>query len=253
MIGRSAGASDRQELFIFVTSTRPDPYVNVLVHALRSRPISAVHYIAIREHGYSAEQENDRLLKITSGIHTHLQSLADQYSDRNEGWAAIYEECLDKLDSISTTTEVVVWTDLDSRLRAFSANAVSIFDVTALKKNLLVEVVALLLSWGCTRVYIFELLKVPTHNEADLIHALKPSEFSYRSIAESKNIEVAQKRILANSATLRTLLVTTGIVALFVLVVQLFFGSTWLQTVILAVGTITSIAGFVFLLLRNAR
>ncbi|GAA0970836.1 hypothetical protein GCM10009555_020460 [Acrocarpospora macrocephala] len=252
MIGGST-RTDGQELYIFVTSARPDPYVNVLAHVLRTRPISSVHYISIREHGYSAEQVNDRLISITAGIHAYLHSLRDRLAADDKPAAAVYEKCLDKLDSISTSNEVIPWVELDEKLKIFSTTGSSIFDVTSLKKNLLVDVVSLLLSRGCIRVYNFELLKSPNYDESDLIHALDESEFTYRSLGDSRHVEIARKRMLANFLTLRQLSFVTAGVALSVLVIQAFFGSTWLQTFVTVLGTATSIAGFLFFIIRNAK
>jgi hypothetical protein len=249
----SAAKPDRQQLYIFVTSPRPDAYVNVLAHVLRTRSISAVIYISVREHGYSTEQVNDRLVSIAAGIHTHLHVLRERFKEANPSWSDTYDECLDRLDAVSVTHQIVPWVDLDKKLYEFSASGTSIFDVTSLKKNLLVDVVSLLLSRGCTRVYNFELIKTPTFDDADLIHALKASDYTYRNLGESRHVEAAQKRMLANFLTFRTLAIVTGAVTLFILLVQIFFGSTWLQTTVTVAGTATSIAGFLFLVLRNAK
>ncbi|MER6825662.1 hypothetical protein ABT352_06715 [Streptosporangium sp. NPDC000563] len=228
--------------------------MNVLVHVLQTRLISSVHYISISEHGYTAEQVNDRLISITAGIHTYLHKLRDRLRDGGNPVAAtLYEKCLDKLDSISTRNEVVSWFELDEKLKDFSSSGLSIFDVTSLKKNLLVDVVALLLSRGCTRVYNFELLRPPNHDESDLFHSLDEAEFTYRSLSESRHVGVAQKRMLANFLTLRQLAVVTSGVTAFVLLVQVFFGSTWLQTSVVVLGTATSISGFFFFVIRNAK
>ncbi|GGM74824.1 hypothetical protein GCM10010106_21630 [Thermopolyspora flexuosa] len=128
---------------------------------------------------------------------------------------------------------------------------VAFFDVTTLKKHLLVEVVAILLSRGCTRVHSFDLIKAPTHDERDLIHNLKPSVFAYRTLSQSRHIANAQKRMLARSLTLKTLLLITGLVAALVLLVEILFDETWLDQAILTIGTITTIGGFFSLLLRE--
>jgi hypothetical protein len=224
----------------------------VLAHVLRTRQVSSVHYVLIAEHQYSTEQVTDRLTSIVAGIHKHLNELRDRLADASDSKSEIYDQCLDRLDSIPVTTQVIPWSDLAEKLDEFSATA-AVFDVTTLKKNLLVDVVALLLSRGRAGVYSFELMKVPTYGEADLIHALSSAEFTYRSLGDSRHMQLAQKRMLANLLTIRTVLTISAAIGAFVLVVQIFFASTWLQTIVTVAGTATSIAGFLFLLLRTVK
>lgn len=249
------------ELYIFVTSPRPDPYVNVLTHALKTYPLSAIYFVGIRESNNSSEPIGERLGAITSGIDSLFEQLTLRYcgsaseeetvATDNGSWTAVYKECLDKLEAIPTTRVVIPWSDLDKELGHFIARGNAMFDVTTLKKNLLVDVVALLLSRGCVQVYSFELLTTPKYDKRDLIHALGPNGYRYRSLAESHHVETAKNRMVARSSTFRKLLIVTAVVALIVLVVQIFFDNTWLQTAVLATATIVSIAGFFFNLLRT--
>ena len=246
------------ELYIFVTSPRPDPYVNVLMYLVRNHPVSAINYVALIEHDYTSEQMAERLSDIEEKVGHLLDELArglyaGQTIGLDQAWSNAYRECRDKLDRIPVQRLSIPWDDLDSELLRFLANSPVMFDVTTLKKNLLVDVVALLLSRGWTNIYSFELITSgqPRYDDKGLIHALGPIGFRYRSLAESKHIQKARSRIVARSVTFRTLFIVTGIVAFTVFMIELFFANTILASSILALATIASIVGALFPLVRK--
>jgi hypothetical protein len=246
------------ELYIFVTSPRADPYVNVLMHLLRNPSVSAVHFIALIEHEYTGEQMDERLSDIEANIGILLDQLTKGfYGDRkielDPAWAAAYRECRIKLDRISVQRLSVSWDDLDEELQRFISNSQVMFDVTTLKKNLLVDVFALLLSRGWTEIFNFELVTSgePRYDERGLIHALGPTGFHYRSLAESKHVEKARSRIISRSITFRTVLMITAGVAIVVLTIQLFFANTVLESGILATATVAAIVGCLIPLIRK--
>lgn len=245
-------------LYIFVTSPRADPYVNVLMYLLRNPSVSAVHFIALIEHDYTGEQMDERLSDIEANVGILLDQLAKGfYGDRkielDSAWAAAYRECRIKFDRISVQRSSVSWDELDEELQKFISSGEVMFDVTTLKKNLLVDVVALLLSRGWTRIFNFELVTsgVPKYDERGLIHALGPAGFRYRSLAESKHVEKARSRIISRSITFRTVLRITAGVAIVVLGIQLFFANTVLESGILAVATVAAIVGCLIPLIRK--
>ena len=246
------------ELYIFVTAARPDPYINVLVHVLRQYAVSAVHYVAVIEHDYTTEQMEERLSDIETNVGILLNQLSDGfYDDRSievePGWILVYKECRDKLDRIPVQRVSVPWNDLDARLKKFISGSRVMFDVTTLKKNLLVDVTALLLSRGFTELFSFEVITSgpPKFDEFGLIHALSPNGYRYRSLAESKHVERARNRLVAHSVTFRTLLLVTCAVGLAVLTIQVFFSNTILESIIVALATIAAIAGLLSTLLRD--
>ena len=246
------------QLYIFVTSPRADPYVNVLMYLLRNRSVSAIHYVALVEHDYTSEQMEERLSDIEAKVGILLDQLAEGfYGDReielDPDWATAYRECRIKLDRISVQRLPISWDDLDRELRGFLSNSPAMFDVTTLKKNLLVDVVALLLSRGWTEIFSFELVtsRQPEYDERGLIHALGPNGFRYRSLAESKHVEMARSRIVSRSMTFRTVLIITASIALIVFIIQLFFANTVLESGILALASIAAIAGWLYPLIRK--
>ncbi|MBD2898406.1 hypothetical protein amrb99_73760 [Actinomadura sp. RB99] len=244
-------------LYIFASSDRPDPYVNVLVHALSTYPLVEVRFIGIREHEYSNEQVDGRVNATLTAVYARLEELASGLSGEDYSPSvdmngrALYRTCLEKLEDVQVGASVISWPELDQRLGRLAAHGRPMFDVTTLKKNLLMDVVALLLSRDCSDVFNFELLKAPNYDERDLIHALRPNEYKYRSIAESRHIEAARRRMVSRSMTFRSIawltLAITGIVA----AVQIFFPNGWGQAAVTVIATATSIAAWLYFFRRE--
>lgn len=262
MIGVNEEPSSR-ELVVFVSSNRADPYVNVLTN-LRHPLLSSIHFIGIREQDSSRESMMEsRVGAVVSKVGSLFELLAHGKYETSKGevksvvvskeWRAIYSQCLNNLEMIPTTSLVIPWAELDKELARFVARKNVMFDVTTLKKNLLVDVVALLLSRGYIKVYSFELIREQKYDERDLIHSLGPDDYRYRGLAESRHIATARNRMIKRSVTFRGLLIAIAPTAAVVFAAQFFFDKTWLQGAVLALATVASIAGFLFLLLRADR
>lgn len=248
-----------EELYIFVTSPRPDPYINTLVHVTRNYTLRQVHFIGIAEHGYDEEGGEQRAATIMAGTQRMLERLAKGTYDASDGAhrlpddaATEYRECLNRLAFARTSAMGVRWDDLAAKLREFTRPRNGIFDVTALKKNLLVDVVALLLSLGEWNVRTFEISKKPTFGAEDLIHSLKEGkDYKYRCLADSKHVESARRHMASRSLTLYSLLSVTIIVLGLVIVVQVTTPTSWAQTSLVIAGTTASIASWAFSLGRR--
>lgn len=254
----TSGPVGSSELYIFVTAPRADPYVNVLMHLMSNRSVSAIHYVAIIEHGYTSEQMEERLSDIEANVGILLDQLSRGfYGDRpielDPAWAKAYRDCRITLDRMPIERLSIPWIDLDGELAKLTSGKAVMFDVTTLKKNLLVDVVALLLSRGWTGIFNFEIVTAgqPSYDEHGLIHALAPNGFLYRSLAESKHVERARSRIVSRSIAFRTFLIITACVGLIVLIVQIFFENTVLESIVLAGASIAAIAGLLLSLIRN--
>jgi hypothetical protein len=241
-------------LYIFVTSPRPDPYVNILVHATRRFDLKEIHFIGITEHEYQSEAGEQRAATIAAATNDLLDRLAqgkyvdrDQVVDLDEAGAEVYRRCIEGLKYVRTSSEGIRWADLGARVSEFARGGASLFDVTALKKNLLVDAVALLISLGESGVWTFEILKAPTYGVSDLVHNLtEERDYKYRCLTGSRHVEEARKRMILGAVTLRTLIAATAAILVPVLAVQLFWPSTVFQSFIVAIGTTTSIAGWLF-------
>ena len=271
-------SGDSHRIYIFVTSWQPDPYVNVLVHALQHFNLTHVYFISVAEHGYTheddAEERQRGLGTIRANIEARVQELSQGRYTRSrasgEGsqpeiveidpsHAKLYRDCYARLERIENTSVVIPWSELDDRLALFSRDGRAIFDVTALKKNLLVDTVVLLISRGCTRVFDFEILKKGPrfYNELELIHNLKESDnllrgdFIYRNLAENAHVRRAESRMVARSFQFRSLIIITATVGVLILLVQIFFSKSWAETAIAIAATTAAIAAWLFLLRRD--
>jgi hypothetical protein len=213
--------------------------------------------VGIKEHEYSNEQISQRISAILATIYATFDSLAHgYYSDSGNPtieleWRSTYRSCMEKLEGTPTTTMVVQWSELDKELGNWVTSGRSRFDVTTLKKNLLIDVVALLLARGCTEVYSFELLKTPNYDDRDLIHALTPNEYRYRSIAESRHVEAARRRMVSRSLTFRSIVWVTVAIGLLVIAVQILFPRSWIQSMVVSTATATSIAAWLYAFRRD--
>ena len=243
-----------------MTAPRADPYVNVLMHLMRNRVITGIHYVALVEHGYTSEQMQERLSDIDANVGILLDQLSEGCYGSREiqidlAWRDAYRECRMNLDRTRVERFTVSWNDLDAELGRFLQADSIIFDVTTLKKNLLVDVVALLLSRGRTEIFNFEQVTAgqPRFDERGLIHALSPNGFVYRGIAESKHVEKARARFVAKAITFRTALAVTAIVGLAVIIIQIFFANTALESIILAIATVAAISGWLYTFVRDDR
>ena len=248
------------ELYIFTTSPRPDPYVNILVHATTKFDLKHIHFISIIEHDYQGESGEKRAAAIAGAAQELLESLAEGRYVNNRGeleglsadHAAVYQRCLDRLKYARISSLGVRWADLGETLKRFSKGNDALFDVTALKKNLLVDSIALLLSQAETEVWTFELLKNPTFDVNDLAHNLtEDQDYKYRRLTDSRHVETARRRMISGSLTMHTLGGITGAIVIPVALVQIFWPNSLIQSGIAGVGTATSIAGWFFFMHRQ--
>lgn len=252
-----ADLDNESRLYILVTSDRPDPYINVITHALLHSPPAEIRFVGIKEHEYSNEQVDQQVSATLAAIFKMFDSLAHgQYVDPDNpvieaDWCSTYKSCMEKLENTPTTTMVVQWSELDKELGNWVAAGRPKFDVTTLKKNLLIDVVALLLARGCTEVYSFELLKKPTYDDRDLIHALTPNQYKYRGIAESRHVETARRRMVSRSLTFRSIAWLTIAIGIFVIAVQILFPRSWIQSMVVSTATATSIAAWLYAFRRD--
>jgi len=273
-----AGSQDR--LYIFVTSWRPDPYVNALVYSLQHFDIAQVYFASIVENDYGNEDDRDdeqadhdgkeekkaakSLNEIKTGIEERLQELAKGiytrvYPDGSEEeveigpeGAALYKSCVSMMERLEVTSVTFPWIDLNRRLARYSEDGHGIFDVTALKNNLLVDVVIGLLSRGSTRIFAFEILKTgkPSYDERDLIHNMKekgkrtPGEYVYRNLLENQNVKSAIARIVSRSLQVRSLIILTSVVATIIVLIQIFYARSWPETVVAVVAAVAAIGAW---------
>jgi hypothetical protein len=255
-------------LYIFATSERPDPYINVLAYTIAHLQISSIFVIVISEHDYAEEAREDKVLASTvvANISEQLRALAggqylefsnEQHKRRvvpleGASGVGIYQRCLETMNQSGTTGIVIPLASLDNSLRKFVAKGKCIFDVSALKKNLLVDVVATLLSIGYSDVYSFELVKKPTYSQLDLYHNLKHNEdFLFRNLATSAPVRLSLQRIKKWSARSQAIILFTLVLAGVFIPLSFWWKESQLLVALNIAAMAASIGSYLFLLVRD--
>lgn len=259
-----------KSLYIFATSERPDAYINTLAYAIEHLQITEIYIIVISEHDYAEEIREDNLLASTvvSNISTQLHALSrGQYIEKwenlntrttvsllNQETHGVYERCLKAINESGTTGKVIPISDLDNKLNEYLSKSTCIIDVSALKKNLLIDVVATLLSIEFIEVYSFELKKKPTFNQSDLYHNLRHhDDYIFRNLAVSDSVKKSLGRIGKWSATAKTIMIFTAILA----VISITLGFIWKDSTFLStlniISMMASISSYLFLFVRDKK
>jgi hypothetical protein len=235
-------------LYIFVTSDRPDPYINSIAYAVRNYPLREIIFVGIVEHGYVNEGQT-RASALAAAVESTLVRLADgRLVDKGKDSrlsvddAVVYADLISALDTVKVSSIGIPWGELGSQLKIFSRDGTSMFDVTALKKNLLVDVVTLLIADGQKSVFSFELTRKPNYDERDLIHALSERDYVYRCLTDSRHIVAAQRTMLSGSISFRTLSIFTAIIFAGVLLIQFLYPRSSGATVVVGLATATAVA-----------
>lgn len=257
-------------LYIFATSERPDAYINTLAYSLEHLQVTAIHVIVISEHDYAEEAREDELLASTvvSNISAQLHALSSKRYINNwndssvkasvplpdQSSVDVYKRCLDAMNKSGTTGIVVPLSELDRTLTSYVSKRSCIIDVSALKKNLLVDVVATLLSIGFSEVYSFELKKKQSYDQADLYHNLSVNDdFVFRNLARSESVTRSLRRISKWAARSQAIMIFTAILAVIFIPLGLLWKDSTLLSAFNIAAMAASIGSYLFLFVRERR
>ncbi len=255
-------------LYIFATSERPDAYINTLAYSLDHLQVTSIFVIVISEHDYDEEVSEGELLASTvvANISEQLSVLSvgkyiDTWSNsgnrhiielQNQTKIDIYKRCLEAMNQSGTTGKVIPLSNLDNTLKAYVSNSSCVIDVSALKKNLLVDVVATLLSIGFSDVYSFELKKKQRYNDTDLYHNLTVNtDFIFRNIARSESVTRSLKRISRWEARAKAIMLFTALLAIIFVPLSLIWKDSYLLSALNIAAMIASIGSYLFLFVRE--
>lgn len=254
-------------LYVFATSTRPDVYINVLAYSVDHLQASSVCVIVISEHDYPQKEDEGRLLATTvvARLNEQLGELAEGHYIRYPGAdnhreitdldnypnAGIYKKCLNVVNQTGTWKTIPL-SDLDKSLKSFVKNSNCIFDVSALKNNLLVDVIATLLSLKFSEVYSFELKKPQSYGQSDLYHNLKENEdFAYRNLTTSKPVKQSLARISKWSLKSKYVLMATAMLLVCLVALGIFGKNSDLLYWVNIGAILASIGSYIFLFTPN--
>jgi len=257
-----------KNLYIFATSYRPDAYVNTIAYAIEHLGVGSIYVIVISEHDYPEEEQKAQLMAsgVLANIILQLQALEDRKyilfgkkPDENEyinleniEGSSVYSKCLKVIEKSGTTGIAISLSTLATALKNYISKGNCIFDVTALKKNLLVDVVTTLISYSFSEVYSFELKKRPSFDQNDLYHNLRYGEFFiYRNLAISEPVKSSMRRMSKWALRSKAIMIFTAIIAIIFIPVSLFWKQSPILTIFNASAIIASITSYLFLLVKD--
>jgi len=203
-----------KNLYIFTTTDNQDIYINTII-AFRNENVRNILLVTITEDKKKEEENIEILTDITERIHGQLRSLSSGnyteyktvYTNNEKGekkkevliskrelsinhnieW---YQKFREKLatNGCSISTQNISVDDLSSFFKKIGKDnkIASVFDVSGLKKHLLVKVIIELQNNSKGEACVFELKKRPHYQvdgevaENDLIHALPESKYKLR-------------------------------------------------------------------------
>ena len=255
-------------LYIFATSHRPDVYINAIAYSIEHLNVGSIHVIVVSEHSYLEEEQKAKLMatKVVANINHQLEALHNKkYLDfrkesgnpkslelNNVDGISIYAKCLEVINKSGTTGIVIPYSKLDTKLREYIKKGNCTFDLSALKKNLLVDIVAIVISYSFSDVYTFELRKKPTFDQNDLYHNLRYDEsFIFRNLADSHLVRNSLRRISRWSVKTRTILILTVIISLVFISLSIFWKNSPLLTIFNNLAIIASLGSYLYLFIKD--
>jgi len=218
-----------RSLYLFVTSARPDQYVNAVTHCVTTMTIDQVVFIHVSAvQGAAAGEEADMSAVVNRNVTILLDHLANgQYryfgGDRDgsvidlaqhygpEDFVSLkklYQSCLNR--KVNWSHRQVAYSSLRRELsRIRSTEPQSLYDVTAVSKSLLGDIVALSILGGIRDLYTFDLRIQPTFDEPwrMLLHDLAdaasiPAKYVYVNIVDTPAFREASRSILIRTPPL---------------------------------------------------
>lgn len=189
------------QLYIFVTSLNPDPYINVIRHCLPrySNFNKEVFFVNIFEDINKEKNTLKSTELIIEGIDKQIDFLSrGQYFYVDKGKTTIKDkieidnfakDSYAELKFLKFTPKVILYDNLESELaRIISSNSNVLFDVTALHKDFLIDIYTTLHIMNNNNIFYFKIKKQHrTFDDNDLIHNLKVrTDYDYENISESR-------------------------------------------------------------------
>jgi hypothetical protein len=186
-----------KRLVIFCTSLRPDPYFNVIAHAVVSLEIRDFVLVVV-EDGLSPKGAT--AAKLADDLGMFVQNLRVA-GDGTEGTTSAEDAV-----KFSRYTDLIGWESLKiarmgisedglSDFLAAEAALGSSFDVTSCKNSVVAGVTAALVSRGGSPIYSFEFRRKPTFSQTDLLPLLDTSDYAYRNLADSALLSAALRKV----------------------------------------------------------
>ena len=245
-------------VYLFATSERPDQYLNPILHCLQYKNVSKVVFVHIKglEHtnsNGSTVKERGISAAVLRNVQVLLDSLAlageyryfigkksgervklqDYYS--TEQLATIqntYKQFLDK--EANWSHRDIEYLDLRKELaNIYRKERGSIFDVTAINKRYLGDILAAGIIEGLKEIYTFDLKITPNFDEPwkMLFHEFltekqKGDCYQYVNIVNTPIFRESASSILVRTLPLKISLVIAPILIIILIAINFYYGST---------------------------
>lgn len=188
-------------LYIFVGSHLPDPYINVIAHCLAYHSsINSISFIDITHDRGKIQHQKNKMTELKEKIKDHLELLCNKTyykksftGERQEIKLDLSVEDIDRYRNVlkqEIQTKVVLYTELEANIEQWKnlhSDQAHIFDVTAALKSELIDIYTICRYRRISTIYSFELLSDNrTYDHKELIHALHHTKtYLYKCLAET--------------------------------------------------------------------
>jgi hypothetical protein len=250
-----------RELYIFVTTDRPDQYLNSIVHWIEK---GVKHVVFVQVEDIRIEQVQLNLLKanvydllrnLAEGVYQYctgvlkgqLVELDAEYNPEDLGKLKLkYSLCL--TDGVDWTIERIQYLNLRSYISSLGKRKDVIVDVTSVSKVYISDILACSLLENLDQLYTFELLVKPDFDKPwkTLVHELLEGKaYRYTNLTETPIFRESRKSILIRTTPLLVSIVGTALFITITLVATwvLGFSSIFIQ-VVSTIGTVLGIISF---------
>ena len=253
-----------RDLYIFVTTDRPDQYLNSIVHCIEK---GTKHIVFVQVEDSRTEQVQLNLLRtnvynllqnLSAGVYKYytgafkdkVVQLDPEYSaDDLAKLKARYSLCL--TDGINWTIERVQYLNLRRYISVLGKRKDVIVDVTSVSKVYIGDIFACSLLENIDKLYTFELLIKPDFDKPwkTLIHELLEGKaYRYTNLVETPIFKESNKSILIRTTPLLISIIGTVLFITAALVATFIFGfsSIFIQG-ISTIGTVLGIISFLLI------
>lgn len=260
-------------LYLFVTSERPDQYLNPILHCLLNEDITEISFLYVKGSNNKTGAEEGISAKVEYNVRTLLSELATRgdyryFTGKDSGKSInlldyypaskfeqaknIYKMILEKSlkSPVSWTHKDINYQDAKNYISNINKQKTSsIFDVTAVSKALLGDILAICIINGINKVYTFDLNMKPNYDEPwkmlfHEIHKEKEQErkYKYTNIVNTEIFRQCSNSILVRTFPLKLSVVITVIFLIILIPINFTLGPSSLIMQLVSLFTVA--AGF---------
>ncbi len=248
-----------KNLYIFVTTNRPDQYLNPIVHCIE-KGTKKIVFVQVEDSRIEQIQLNllrtnvyNLLQNLSTGFYkyytgnfkdTVVQLDAEYNAEDFAKLKARYSLCL--TDGIDWTVERVQYLNLRQYICTLSKKKDGMIDVTSVSKVYLGDIFACSLLENIDKLYTFEVNPNFDKPWKTLIHELQDGQtYRYINLVETPIFKESNKSILIKTTPLFISIIGTALFVTVTLAASFIFGfsSVFIQ-VVSTIGTVLGIISF---------